>query len=166
MTEDATDPRPVVLRGGFESRFTLAVVALVFLVIALAMVSDTSGLGLVGTLVVAVPVAAFAAGLLWLILVSSVVVTADQVVIRHFADPRTTRVRRADVMGVKLVNADSDAMPAVVPALTLRTAADRPGEEREAQLGPLVVWTWWRPVTPRRAQRMVQRLEAALELSV
>ena len=67
------------------------------------MTFDTGQAGLAGRLVFAVPSALLSLVTLRLILRSSVVVTDDAVLVRHFADPKTKRVPRTGVGGVDLV---------------------------------------------------------------
>lgn len=165
MVVDETKPSRVTLRGGYESRLALSLVALVFLAGAFAMTLDTGQAGLAGTLVFAVPIAAFSLGMLWLILRSSVVVTDGEILVRHFADPRTQRIPRAGVVGVELVEAGSLAMSALAPRLRVSAASGQSRDLADTELAPLVVWTWWRPGTPRRATHLVERLNHALDLS-
>ena len=153
-----------MLRGGWESRAGMSLVALVFLTLAVAMVTDTGEAGLGGTLAVASGVAALSLAMLWLSARSAVVIGDDQIVVRHFGALRSERIARADVAGVELVECGSAAMPALAPRLLLQATASEPQDSEGGVLTPLVVWTWWRSGTPRRLRRVVDRLERTLEL--
>lgn len=154
----------VTLCGGYESRVVLGLCALLFLALAFMMPFDTGQAGLAGTLVLALLIGLFSLAMLWFTLRSSVVVEDDVVLIRHFADPRSRRLPRADVVGVELVEAGSLAMSALVPRLRMSTDFGQSLDPANAELTPLVVWTWWRSGTPRRMERIVERLNTALEL--
>ena len=116
------------------------------------------------TLVLMVPVAGFALGLLWLVIRSSVVITQDDVVVRPFGDPRTRRIPRAGVVGVRLVQSGSTVMTAVAPRLEISAVSCQPRDLADSELTPLIVWTWWRTGVPRRATRLLDELTQALEL--
>ena len=161
---DDERPAQVTLRGGYESRVALALVALVFLALAIAMTRSTGQAGLVGTLVFAAPIAVVSLGMLAVVLRSSVVVTQDHVLVRPFADPRTTRIPRSAIGGVDVVEVGSVAMSAVAPRLLVRRDALVPEAPEHTELTPLTVWTWWRPGVPARTLRLVRTLRDSLGL--
>ena len=161
---DDERPAQVTLRGGYESRVALALVALVFLGLAISMTRSTGQAGLAGTLVFAIPVAAVSLGMLAVVLRSSVVVTHDDLLVRPFADPRTTRIPRSAIVGIDVVEVGSVAMSAVAPRLLVRREALEPEAPEHTELTPLAVWTWWRPGVPARTERLVRTLHDALGL--
>ena len=70
---------------------------------------------------------------------------------------RRREIARDAITGLRIVGSGTWLTPAAAPALGL-------ADGTEVTLVPLLAWTWWRPATPRRVTRAVDRLRRALAL--
>lgn len=158
-----SEPARMVLRGGYESRAALTVVALVFVGIVPLAVSNSHGDWV--SMLFLIPAIVIPVGLFILIARSAVIIDDSTITIRHFADPRVRRIARRDVKTVDLIDIGNELIPAVCPRLRLHRHPGKPTDpgRDEALLMPLTTWTWWRGTTAR-AERDLDRLRAALDL--
>lgn len=162
MTQ-ASDPTRVVLRGGYESRAALIVVALVFVGIVPLAVNNSNGDWV--SMLFLIPAIVIPIGLFILIARSAVIIDDTAITIRHFADPRVRRIARRDIKTVDLVDIGTELIPAVCPRLRLHRHPGKPTDpgRDEALLLPLTTWTWRRR-TIARAEPNLDRIRAALDL--
>lgn len=153
-----TEGDRIRVRGAYESRAALGILVVLLMGMALLGLagSGTSTDARVSAIVFLVPAVGVCVVLLVGILRSSVVVDPSCVEIRPFLG-RRREIARDAITGVRIVDSGTWLIPAAAPALEL-------ADGTEVTLMPLLAWTWWRPASPRRVIRAVDRLRRALAL--